>query len=130
MGESVAAGSLVELGDEFAGGGEHDRVQPCGAVVLPGGEHLFGDGGEVADVDPLVVEIEPDRLSPAVAQGEGGGGFGRVAEPQRLGEPDRPVGGLDVAEHPAGTDRGELLVIADQPDTAAPLDDVANGGVE
>ena len=40
------------------------------------------------------------------------------------------MGGLDVAEHPAGTDRGELLVIPDQPDTAAPLNDVANRGVK
>jgi len=28
---------------------------------------------------------------------------------------------LDVAEHPAGTDRGKLLVITDEPDTAAPI---------
>ena len=68
------------MGNEFAGGGEHDRVQLFRAVVLPGGEDVFGDGGEVADVDPLVVEIEPDRLNPAVAHGERCGGF-RGANP-------------------------------------------------
>src|SRR5215213_9794074 len=47
---SVAAGSPVQFGNEFPGGGEHDRIEALGAVVLPGGEHLFGDGGEVADM--------------------------------------------------------------------------------
>ena len=91
VGEAVGAGAVVEFGDKVAGGGEHDRVEPVAAVVLPGGEHVLGDGGEVADVDPVVVEVEPERLGLAVAEGEGGGGFGRIGEPQQLGEPDRPV---------------------------------------
>jgi hypothetical protein len=37
---------------------------------------------------------------------------------------------LDVAEHPAGTDRRQLLVVTDEPDTAAPINDISNGGVE
>jgi hypothetical protein len=40
------------------------------------------------------------------------------------------VGGLEVAEDTAGADRGELLVVADQPDTATAADDVVDGGVE
>ena len=31
------------------------------------------------------------------------------------------MAGLDVAEHTAGSDRGELLIITDEPDTAAML---------
>jgi hypothetical protein len=37
---------------------------------------------------------------------------------------------LDVAEHTAGADRGELLIIADKPDAAAAADDELDGGVE
>ena len=33
------------------------------------------------------------------------------------------MGVFDVAEDAAGADRGELLVVADQPDTRAPVDD-------
>src|SRR5512132_4324978 len=60
VGESVAAGFPVEFGNEVPGGREHDRIEALGAIVLPGGEHLFGDGGEVADVYSLVVEVDPD----------------------------------------------------------------------
>ena len=35
----------------------------------------------------------------------------------------RAVGVGDVAEHAAGADRGELLVVTDQPDAAAASDD-------
>ena len=42
----------------------------------------------------------------------------------------RSVGVGDVAEHAAGADRGELLVVTDQPDTAAASDDELDGGVE
>jgi hypothetical protein len=71
------------LADEFAGWGEHDRVQPCGAVVLPGDEDLLGDRGEITDVQPTVVKVEPERLGLAVAQGERGGGFGGVEQLSR-----------------------------------------------
>jgi hypothetical protein len=37
---------------------------------------------------------------------------------------------LDVAENPTGTDRGELLIVADEPDTAASVNDVTHGCVE
>ena len=47
----------------------------------------------------------------------------------QLGQPDRAVAGLDVAEHTAGSDRGELLIITDEPDTAATLHNEVDGGV-
>ena len=36
----------------------------------------------------------------------------------QLGEMEGAVGLFDVAQDAAGTDRGELLIITDQPDTA------------
>ena len=98
--------------------------------ALPGVEDGVEGGGEVADVDASPVEVEAERFGSAVAEGEGGGGFGRVGEPVQLGQPDRAVAGLDVAEHAAGADRGELLIITDQPDTAAAADDELDGGVQ
>ena len=100
------------------------------AVGLPGVEDGVEGGGGVADVDALPVEVEAERFGSAVAQSEGGGGLGRVGEPVQFGQPDRAVGGLDVAEHAAGADRGELLIITDQPDTAAATDDELDGGVQ
>ena len=119
----MGLGALVELGDEVAGGGEHERVEAVVAVVRPGGEHVLGEGGEVADVDPAVVEVEPERLGAPVAQGEGGGSFGGVGEPHQLGQVQRAVGGGDVAQDAAGADRGELLVVADEADLPAACGD-------
>jgi hypothetical protein len=65
--EPVGAGPLVELADQFAGGGEHDRIQAAAPVGLPGGEDIFGEGGEVADMDSSLVEVEAERFGPAVA---------------------------------------------------------------
>ena len=48
----------------------------------------------------------------------------------QLGQPDRAITGFDVTEHPAGTDRGELLIITDKPDAAAAADDELHGGVQ
>ena len=67
-------------------------------------------------MDAVVVEVEPERLGLPVAQREGGGAFGGVGEPEQLGQVQRAVGGGDVAQDAAGADRGELLVVADQPD--------------
>ena len=68
---------------------------------------------------PTPVRVEAECFGSAVAAGEGGGGLGRVGEPVQLGEPDRAIAGLDVAQHPAGADGGQLLIITDQPDAAA-----------
>jgi hypothetical protein len=56
--------------------------------------------------------------------------LGGVGEPVQFGEPEGSVGVGDVAERAAGADRGELLVVTDQPDTAAASDDELDGGVE
>ena len=42
----------------------------------------------------------------------------------------RAVGLFDVAEDAAGADRGELLIITDQPDTCTSIDGELHGGVE
>ncbi len=40
------------------------------------------------------------------------------------------MGGFDVAQDAAGADGGELLVVPDEADAAAGVDDVADDGVE
>ena len=65
-----------------------------------------------------------------VAQGQGGGAFGGVGEPHQLGQVQRAVGGGDVAQDAAGADRGELLVVPDQPDLPAAGGDEVDGGVQ
>ncbi len=40
------------------------------------------------------------------------------------------MGGGDVAEYATGSDRGELLVVTDEPDDGAALDGVRNDAVE
>ena len=42
----------------------------------------------------------------------------------------RAVGVFDVAEDAAGADRGELLIITDQPDTRTAIDGELDGRVE
>jgi hypothetical protein len=37
---------------------------------------------------------------------------------------------LDVAEYPAGADRGELLIISDQPHAATASHDEVDGGIQ
>jgi hypothetical protein len=63
----VITGSAVEVGDEFAGGGEHDRVQPGGAVGNPRGEGVLDRLGEVADVHPSMIKVERECARVTVA---------------------------------------------------------------
>ena len=56
--------------------------------------------------------------------------FGGVGEAVQLGELQGAVGVFDVAEDAAGADRGELLIITDQPDTRTTIDGELDGGVE
>ena len=74
-------------------------------------------------MDAAAVEVEPERFVTAVPEGEGGGGFGGVGEPDEFVQAQRAVGGLDVAKDPAGADRGQLLGVADQANAAAAADD-------
>ena len=48
----------------------------------------------------------------------------------QLGQAEGAVGVCDVAEDAAGADRGELLIIPDQPDTRTAGDGELDGGVE
>ena len=48
----------------------------------------------------------------------------------QLGQAEGAVGMGDIADDAAGADRGELLIIADQPDTRTPIDSELHGGVE
>ena len=57
-------------------------------------------------MDPSVVEIEGQRLGVAVAEGEGGLGFGGIGEAVQLGELESAVRVFDVAQ--AVRDGGSL----------------------
>jgi hypothetical protein len=48
----------------------------------------------------------------------------------QLSQPEGTVGVGDVAEDAAGADRGELLIITDQPDTRPSIDGELHGRVE
>ena len=81
-------------------------------------------------MDPAVSEVEVERRRFAFAEGERCCCFGGVGEAVQLGEMQRAVGVCDVAEDAAGADRGELLIITDQPDTGTSIDGELHGGVE
>ena len=65
-------------------------------VGLPGVEHLVGDGGQITDMDPAAVEVEAERLSLAVTQGERGAAFGGVGEADEFVQPGGTMVGGDV----------------------------------
>jgi hypothetical protein len=77
----VGAGALVQLRDEVAGGGEHDRIQAAVPVGLPRSEQLLSRRGGVADVDPLMIKVEAERFGSALAERQAGGSLSRVLEP-------------------------------------------------
>jgi len=52
--------------------------------------------GDIADVDAVVVQVEPQRGPIAVAKRQRRLALGGVGEPDQLIEPDRAVGGSDV----------------------------------
>jgi hypothetical protein len=92
--EAMLAGSAVELSDELAGRGEHDRVQSDGSVGLPSSEGILGDLGEITDVKTAMIEIEAECAGIAVPQGERGCCFGRVGEAVQLTQLHSTVMGL------------------------------------
>src|SRR5829696_5410334 len=126
----MITGSAVEVGDECSGGGEHDRVQPGGSVSNPRGEGVLGYLGEVADVHPAMIDIEPEGAQVTVAESEGGGCLGGIGEAVQFAELQSAVGVLDGAEDAAGTDGDELLIITNQRDTRPTVKGVFDGGVE
>ena len=56
----MITGSAVELSDELAGRGEHDRVESDGSVGNPSGEGILGDLGEITDMNSAMIEIEAE----------------------------------------------------------------------
>ena len=56
--------------------------------------------------------------------------FGRVGEPVQLGQVECAVSLFEVTEDAASANRGELLIIANQPDTRAMPNGEPDGGVE
>jgi hypothetical protein len=67
--QPVVAGALVEVGDVFAGGGEHDRVEPGCPVGNPSGESILGGLGDIADMHPALMKVEPEGVGVAVTHG-------------------------------------------------------------
>jgi hypothetical protein len=76
----MLASSAVELSDELAGRGEHDRVESDGSVGNPGSERILGDLGQITDMNTALIEIEAECVGIAFPQGERGLCFGRVGE--------------------------------------------------
>ena len=66
----MITGAAVEFGDKLAGRGEHDRIKSGSAVRKPSSEGILGGGGNVADVDAIVIEIEVECCWLAFAEGE------------------------------------------------------------
>ena len=73
-------------------------------------------------MNPAMIEIEGECAEIAVPQGERSVCFGRVGEAVELVELQGAVTVLDVTEDAAGSDRGELLIITNQPDTGTAID--------
>ena len=65
----MGACALAELADQLAGGVEHDRIQAAAAVGLPCREDVFGERGEVADMDSSTPPIWSRSCAAAAADG-------------------------------------------------------------
>ena len=109
---------------------EHHAVTSARALAGPRIEYLVGTGDCIADVDPVVIEVEAKSRRVAVAQIEGRLGFSWVGEADQLVEVERAVGGGDVTQYAAGTDRGQLLVVPNEPYDGTTIDGVRDDPVE
>jgi len=58
----MITGSAVELSDELAGRSEHDRIKSGRSILNPSGEGIFGDLGEITDMNTALIEIEVECL--------------------------------------------------------------------
>jgi hypothetical protein len=97
----MAAGSSVQLGDEGAGGGDHDRVESSRSVGNPSVERILSGGSQVADMDTTVIKIELKPRRVAVTEDERCCRFGGIGEAMQLGQADGAVRVFDVAEDTA-----------------------------
>ena len=131
-GKASCAGGLVQSCDEIAGGRQHQALAAIRPFGHPGAEDLAEAGVDVSAVHAVVVEVEPEGGSVTGTQVEGGGCLDRVGEPDDLLEAYGAVRAGDVAQDSAGADRGELLVVSDEPDPGASVaaggDDSVEGG--
>ena len=93
-------------------------------------ERIFSGGGYVADMNAPVIKVELEPRRVAFAEGERRCRFSRVGEAMQLGQMEGAVWFFDVAEHAAGADRGELLIISDQSDARPLLHCELDGSVE
>ena len=87
-----------------------DTLNLTSPTTTPTDATVLNQLGKVADVDPVVVEVEPERLGTSLAEGQGGGAFDGVGEADQLVQVECAVGGGDVAQDAAGADRGEVGV--------------------
>ena len=78
--ETMITGSAVELGDEFAGRSEHDRVESDGSIRNPSAERILGDLGYVTDMNTALIEIEAECRRDRLPAGRARLCFGRVGE--------------------------------------------------
>jgi hypothetical protein len=115
--EAMITGPTVEFGDKLSSWGQHDRIEPGRPIGNPSDESVFGGLGNVSDMDAAVIEVEVKCLWFAFAEAERRCRLSGVGEAVQLGQMQRAVGPFDVAEDTAGADRGELLIITNQPDT-------------
>ena len=132
--EPVGAGLLVELADRVAARSEEQARPAGGDVGSPGVECLVVGGAGVPDVDASLREVVLERGRVATPDAERRGSFFRVGEAVEFGEagrrPQRTALLGQVAEDATRGDRGELLVVSDQADAAAPLEDTVDHGRE
>jgi len=81
-------------------------------------------------MNTAVIKVELECLRFTFAEHERCRRLGRAGEAVQLGQVERTVGLFDVAEDAAGADRGELLIITDQPDIRTTTNSELHGGVE
>jgi hypothetical protein len=128
--ETMGACTGVQFGDHIPGRGDHDRVEPSRSIGNPSVERILRRGGPITDMDPAVINVELQPRRVALAESQRCCRFGGVGEAMQFSQAQGAVDVGDVAKHTAGADRGELLIITNQPDTGTPFDSELDGGVE
>jgi hypothetical protein len=88
--KTMRAGTAVELGDQVAGGGDHDRVESSRSIGNPSAERILSRGRPIADMNAAVIKVELEPRRVALAEGEGCCRFGRVGEAMQLGQARAP----------------------------------------
>ena len=129
-GEAIGSRTGVKFVDCFAGGREHHRFASAISVRAPGGVGLIGGGCVGGGVDAVVVGVVAQSGPFAISKGQGGRPFGGIGEADDFGQGDCTGLQRDVAEHAAGGDGRQLLVVADEPHAAPAGEDMGDRHVE